>query len=516
MSLPIKIEDIYFGERDGLHEYMKSDRLQSASLDNSFVNPPRVKMRELLTGARYIIVGPKGTGKTTLLWHLKRSASALHSKVVLFKSEIRAEDRAQLDKMTDMIVVQDQNKYNIDTDYKTIWEWYILKNIIRLISPADVISGIEVYRDIAVILEANQSKFNTLYDQMYLDRVKGNIKLNFDVGVLKTELKTEIEARRLDGDKISLLDLVRLVQSTLPSIKLKSETAVRLYFDELEFFMSSDGDGERDRRMVRDILFSTYTVNTLCSNSGLNIVVYASVRTELLHSIGTTTQEINKIVSAFGVTLQWYSDAPDDNPITKIFENKIRYSEIDAEGEYTEDVWATYFPAFVEGKEIKKYLLDKGLHRPRGVLLLLLAAAERAGTRMAFEPEDFTDTEESYGAMILDEFTEEISASVPEMEIKAIMSIFRGNHFAFERDDIENILRKMSERDKHAKSVLNKFGVDNLLKFLFRIGMIGNQFEIVENSVRKPRNIWAVRGYEPLLDKRFVLHQSVRKILSTV
>lgn len=517
MSLPIKIEDIYFGERDGLHEYMKSDRLQSGSLDNSFVNPPRVKMQELLTGARYIIVGPKGTGKTTLLWHLKRSASARHSKVVLFKSQIRKEDRDQLDKMTDMIVVEDQNKFKVDSDYKTIWEWYILKNVIRLIAPENVISGLDVYRDISIILEANKSKFNTLYDKMYIESIKGNIKLSFDIGALKTELKTEIEARRLDGDKISLLDLVRLVQAALPSIKLTADTAIRLYFDELEFFMSSDGDGERDRRMVRDILFATYTVNTLCASSGLDIVIYASVRTELLNSIGTTTQEINKIVSAFGVTLQWYSETSDDNPIVQIFENKIRYSEIEATGNYTQDVWGTYFPVSVEGKDIKKYLLDTGLHRPRGVLLLLLAAAERAGARKVFEPDDFLETEEAYGTMILDEFTEELSASVPEAEIQVIFSLFRGNHFAFERSDIEASLRKLSEKNKSARAVLSNFGVDNLLKFLFRIGMIGNQFDLVENNIKKPRNIWAVRGFsEPLLDKRFVLHQSVRKILATV
>lgn len=516
MSLPIKIEDIYFGDRDGLHEYMKSDRLQSSSLDNAFVNPPRVKMRELQTGARYIIVGPKGTGKTTLLWHLKRNDSAEHSKVVLFKSEIRKEDRDKLDRMTDMIVVEDQNKYRQDADYKTVWEWYILKNIIRLMSPDDILLGKDIYQDIALILEADRSKFSTLYDKMYVERVKGNIKLNFDVGLLKTELKTEIEARRVEGNKISLLDLVRLVQAALPSIRLKTGTSIRLYFDELEFFMSSDGDGERDRRMVRDILFATYSVNTLCSNSQLNIVVYASVRTEVLSSIGTTTQEINKIVSAFGVTLQWFSDSTNDNPILQIFENKIKFSEVDMVGGFTEDVWSTYFPAFVEGKEIKKYLLDAGLHRPRGVLLLLTAAAGRAGTRLSFQAEDFTETEEIYGSSILEEFTEELAASLSEAEIKVILALFRGSSFAFTIEDIETRLRKIGEKDKVARSISSKIGVENLLRFLFRIGMIGNQFDLMENNVKLSRNMWAVRGYEMDPAKRFVLHQSVRKILVTI
>ena len=111
------------------------------------------------------------------------------------------------------------------------------------------------------------------------------VKLNLDFGALKSELSAEISARRLDEDKISLLDLVRLVQVTIPSIKIKNGVSIKLYFDELEFFISDDGDGERDRRMIRDLLISAYSINTLFAQSEINAVVYASVRSEILNSI---------------------------------------------------------------------------------------------------------------------------------------------------------------------------------------------------------------------------------------
>ncbi len=512
---PINIEDIYFGDRDGLHEYMKQDKDNITILENSFVNPPRVKLDELRNGSRFYIVGPKGSGKTTLLWHLKRGGLPNKSKVILFKSHIRKEDRDQLDRMIDLIVVEDQNSVRLEADYKAIWEWYLLKNIVRIIEPSDLLDGESTLKDIAILLEANQHKFNTLYDKFNIESAKGAVKINFDIGALKTEISAEILARRNIEGKVALLDLVRLVQASLPTLKLKKSVAIRLYFDELEFFISSDGDGERDRRMIRDLLFAIYSINTLCSDAGLDICSFASVRSEILGSINTTTQELSKSISSFGVNLNWHNENTENHPVLSIFENKIRASEVNQCGNYSEDVWSQYFPELVNGKDTKKYLLDSGLHRPRGVLLRLSAAAELAYGKKKFSESDFLNSEERFGEMMLEEFVEEISANYDEPGREAILSLFRGNHFAFNRESLQSRILKMSNKDKNVRKIRDEIGVDNVLRLLFRIGMIGNQFDIEETG--QSRQVWGFRGAnDPLLDKRFVIHQSVRKVLATV
>jgi len=515
MTLPIQIEDIHFGERDALHEYIKQDRADISILDNSFVNPPRIKMEDLRNGARFYILGPKGSGKTTLLWHLKRTDTPNKSKVVLFKSDLRKEDRDKLDKMIDMIIVEDQNSYRQEADYKTIWEWYILKNIVRIIDNDDIAEGGDIFRDIVLLLEADNKRFNTLYDKFHIDSVKGNIKLSIDVGALKSEISAEIAARRTDNGRIPLLDLVRLVQASLPRIKLNKSASIRLYFDELEFFISGDGDGERDRRMVRDLLFSIYFVNNLCGQASLDIVVYASVRSEILHSITTTTQELAKTISAFGVNLDWHNENVENHPILSIFENKIHNSEISLEGDYTKDVWEAYFPARVHEKDFKKYLLDSGIHRPRGVLLRLLAASDLAHGRDHFTESDFEKSEDKFGEMMLEEFADEISATYDESGREAILSLLRGHRYSFTREEILDRMNELAGKDKNVRRVRDQLGADNLLRLLFRIGMIGNHFEIEETG--QVRQVWAVRGApNPLLERRFVLHQSVRKVLVTV
>ena len=514
MPLPIQIEEIHFGERDALHEYMKQDRADVSVLDSSFVNPPRVRMEELRTGARFYILGPKGSGKTTLLWHLKRNAAANKSKVILFKSDLRKEDRDQLDKMTDMIVVEDQKSFRLEADYKTIWEWYILKNIVRLIDVEDIVEGLETYKDIVLLLEADKTRFNTLYDKFNIESVKGKVKLNIGAGALKSEISAEVDARRTDQDRIPLLDLVRLVQSSISKIKLLKSASIRLYFDELEFFISEDGDGERDRRMVRDLLFSVYSINNLFSNASLDVVVAASVRSEILNSITTTTQELSKLVSAFGVSLNWHNDDVDRHAVLSIFENKIRSSEVILNGNYTEDVWVTYFPPRVLGKEFKKYLLDSGMHRPRGVLLRLTSAAELAYGRDHFKKGDFENSEQQFGELMLEEFMDEISATYDEPGRHAILSILRGKKYSFDRYDLSSRLNEGAAKNKEVKRLRDGLGVDNLLKLLFRVGLIGNHYT---NDAGNVRQLWAVRGEpNPILEESFVLHQSVRAALSTL
>ncbi len=120
-SVNIPIEKIQFGDPDALHEFMKQDKDGSRILQNSFIAPPRANLEQLENGSRFLIIGPKGSGKPTILLQLMRSSQKDHSRLILFKTNIRKEDRAQLDKLTQMIFVTDHGGTLFDTDYKTIW-----------------------------------------------------------------------------------------------------------------------------------------------------------------------------------------------------------------------------------------------------------------------------------------------------------------------------------------------------------------------------------------------------------
>ncbi|AWJ85258.1 hypothetical protein TSH58p_07135 [Azospirillum sp. TSH58] len=515
MSLPLNLSDIHFGERDALHEFTKQDRQNITILDNSFVVPPRVKMSDLESGARFLIVGPKGSGKTTLLWHLKRKMGDHRSKIILFKSDIRKEDRDRLDRMTDIVIVEDQNRFSVEADYKTIWEWYLLKNIFTIVHPDDVCQGIDIYEDIRKLLDIKENRLNTIYDNFHVQTVKGKILLSAGSKNLRSELSAEVEARRSDKE-MEFLDLIRLIQDSIGKIKLKDSSIVRLFVDELEFFMSEYGDGERDRRLVRDLVFSIDYINSLFGRAGMDVVILASIRSEILNSFTSNSQEVDKIVDAYGVKLNWYHDNLENHRVLNIFENKIKYSEIDMAGEYSSDVWDAYFPKNVKGQNVRSYLLDQGLHRPRGVLLRIKAALELEDESNHFTEDSFLKSEDIFGGYMLQEFSEEISASYNETEKDEILSIFRGFSYAFDKKEIERRINLMTQRNK--KAIIGKIKTEQLIRYMYRIGMIGNQFDLkTEDGKILKRNLWSFRGEpNPAIDKRFILHKSVRKVMQTV
>ena len=474
-------------------------------------------MLELETGAKFFILGPKGSGKTTLLWRLKRRSQPSRSKIILFKSEIRKEDRDKLDRMTDLIVVQDQKKFGFREDYKTVWEWYLLKNIYTILQQEDISKGTSTYHDIRHLLSVKDTKLNTIYDNFHVETIKGKIKLSLGYGPLKSELGAEIVARQQDGN-MDFLELVRLIQSASCNIKLKDDVSVRLFIDELEFFMSNNGDGERDRRMVRDLVFSVNSINRTFALSKSNIAIIASIRSEIFNSLRTVGQEVEKIVDAYGVKLNWYHSDVDSHPVLEIFSNKIKYSEIHAQGSYNDEVWNMYFPNTVSQKPIKAYLLDYGLHRPRGVVLRLMAALEVADEDYKFSEQNFLDSEELFGQYMLQEFTDEISAAYNEDELEKILALFKGYKYAFDRLEVETRLQELVNRSRKMSKTLKDVNVEQIIRFLYRIGMIGNQFYLVNEAGKKlSRDLWSFRGdTSPIMEQRFVLHRSIRRALQAI
>ncbi len=513
----ISIEKIRFGDPDALHEYMRQEKEGSRVLFNSFIAPPKANISQLESGSKFFVVGPKGSGKTTILLHLREILGDKHSALILFKSKIRPEDRSKLDKMTRTIVVEDQGNFAVETDYRTVWEWYILKNIFRLIDPSDVQDGVGYFQDVSLLLEADQKKFNTLFDSMKVEGVKGKVNLSVNVGALKSEIGAEIEARRKDaGDStLDLLDLVRLSQEALKNIKLKDDVKVRLYIDELEFFLEEMGSGERDRRMVRDLIFSVYSMNQTFYEAGIDALCYASVRSEVIYSFPGSSSELNKIMRSFSVSLNWEPAPGNPSSITEIFRRKIENSEIE-EGEVpTPDPWSSYFPETINDKDTQRFLLDMGSHRPRGVLLCLLSAAERAWGKTAFTEDDFEDSDNSFAQAMLDEFKDELSANLFDYEIDAAFSILRGRHYVFDLPEFIRRMNSASEAIASVRRLKQSRRAEFVVAALYRSGVVGNFFKNEGSGLQ--RQTWASRGYpDPILDKPFIVHQSLQKLLDMV
>lgn len=311
-----------------------------------------------------------------------------------------------------------------------------------------------------------------------------------------------------------MLDLVRLTQHGLKNIKLKSGISCRLYIDELEFFLEEAGTGERDRRMVRDLVFSVYNMNMIFQENDFNALSYACVRSEVINSFPGSSSELSKIIKSFSVSINWEPPTGQESSVLDIFARKIINSEIEETGQYCDDPWQSYFPSTVEGKDTKRFLLDMGSHRPRGVLLCLTTAAERAWGRNHFIETDFDDHDNVFAQSMLDEFKDELSASMFDYEIEATIALIRGKRYIFDLSDMKGRLHDLSSLSSVQK-MKKKRDADFIIKSLYRCGLIGNFFRAEENQLQ--RQTWAIRGYpEPIMDKPFIVHQSLQRLLDMV
>ncbi|QEU09882.1 hypothetical protein FOB51_18775 [Paracoccus yeei] len=511
----IDLNKIRFGDPDALHELVKQKKDGSRVLVNSFVAPPRADISQLESGAKFFIVGPKGSGKTTFILKLREAHGNHKSNLILFKSKIRREDRDQLDKLTDTIIVDDQGKFQVEADYKTVWEWYLLKNTLRLVDEDDILEGKAYFRDVVLLLEADKRKFNTLFDSMRVEGAKGSVKVKVGVGALSSEIGAEIDARRKEGDTLPLLDLVRLSQEAIKNIRLKAGVKCRLYVDELEFFLEDSGDGERDRRMVRDLIFSVYNTNLLFDDAGIDALCYACVRSEVINSFPGSSAELSKILRSFSVHLNWEPVNDEPSAVIEIFTRKIQNSEIEEIGEFSDDPWAVYFPKLVSGKDVRRFLLDMGSHRPRGVLLCLMAAAERAYGRDKFIEADFDDKDNVFAQSMFDEFKDELSASLYAYEIDAVFMLLRGKHYTFNLSEFRSRIAKLAATTESVRKLRASRDPEFIIKSLYRCGVIGNFFRAEGSNL--PRQTWFVRGYpDPIMDKPFVVHQSLQRLLDMV
>ncbi|MGC8165029.1 DEAD/DEAH box helicase family protein, partial [Salmonella enterica] len=87
-----------------------------------------INLEDYFNGQKFFITGLKGTGKTALLRYFAIEAEReqrAHTLFILFKSEIREQDRREFDKVANTMMAYidqtDATDYTDQYDYEDIW-----------------------------------------------------------------------------------------------------------------------------------------------------------------------------------------------------------------------------------------------------------------------------------------------------------------------------------------------------------------------------------------------------------
>lgn len=506
--MPLK--DINFGDIDAKNEILKQTRAKEKLFFESFFIRPSLPIDDFLSGQKSFILGLKGTGKTALLRYLKDLSEQVDdlTHLILFKSQVTEEDRQALSDNSGYEIVGYGDTQTFIQDFKESWKWIIYQRIAKVLKESEFDTpDIAKFLELTGIHEGRAPTLGSL-----LTKIKGG-KLKLGIKGYGVAVELGIDSDRIDSEErtVSISELNRVCSSLLNDIDLSKKLYV--FFDELELFHQTQEQFDRDRRIVRDLIYAISQINADSAENGRNIYLVATLRSEVLHSVLQLGHEISRDVDDYGLKLDW-SDGKEtkDHQLLKMIAKKIALSSQTPE----DKVWETFFPDNINNQPYYQFILNSSYYRPRDIVRLLRVAREFDQNAETFTTEHFDQTATKFSEQTWIEITEELLASYSHQDIEALQKLFLGFSTHFFKEDLEHRIETRHKRDHHIQELLKRKNLTQIFSDLYRIGIIGNDFVSHPNSSkRRIMRRWIYRGNSTLNEyERMAFHKSLWKHLS--
>lgn len=510
----LKLKDIHLGTIDAKNDllYCTPDEIKQFEL--SFVTPPSLKIEDYFSRRKYYVVGLKGTGKTALLRYIsleldKESNST--STFVLFKSDIDEDLRKDFAKAARVQLAEENSSDYDGNDFETVWRWFIYRKISGSIQESN-----------AKLFQQNDhlSKFLALVssesvkpeDRKGLARLiprirKGNIEI-----CQSPKLSLEFDWDEHGRANVNFNELVRRADYEFEHLEVGTGR-LNVFFDELEISYQTAKQYQRDSRLVRDLIVSVEKLNAVAKRKSYNFCIYAAIRSEVLSSVDSLGKEINKPITDFGSSILWNRTAVDaaQQPLLHIIEKRVNNAREKAGLNRLEasELWKQYFPAFINDKRPQVYILHNSWYRPRDIIRLLISVQDQCPDDESFALHGIEAIRKSYSTASWVEITEELKTKYRPSDIDGIKYIFYGYRQISSLQDLLERSENTAKEHKQTALLLENHRLREILKDLYRIGVIGN----INQSRNRIR--FSFRGDDEILfDLNIFLHNALKAHLS--
>ncbi|MCC5641266.1 hypothetical protein LC593_36815 [Nostoc sp. CHAB 5844] len=508
----MNLKNINFGEVDAKNEILKQHRAEESLFFESFSIPERVDVEDILSGRKSFILGLKGTGKTALIRYLSDLSQKKGgvSELILFKSHVSEEDRQNLSKSSGFEIIKTGDVNTFLQDFKESWKWIIHQRIANLFKKNGTNSP--QAQKLFKLTGISENKIIKSFGSILSQIKSGTVNVSAEALGVAIELGLAIEKKQ-NEDKASISDLNRAASLLINTIPL--DRNYYIYFDELELFHQNSEQFDRDRRIIRDLVYAISQINAESSESRQRIFLCSTLRTEVLHSVLELGHEIGRDVDDYGVRLDW-SEGKDaiDHHLLNLIRRKIAKSV----GINEEDVWERFFPVEINNQMFYKFILNSSYYRPRDIVRLLRVARDFRETDSKFTTEHFERTATEYSKQTWLEVTEELLAVYSNKDISALQRLLLGSKTHFFKSDLEDRIRHRYKDDGAIQDLFKKYELPKVLEDLYRIGVVGNDFIVKDSrNVTRARQRWIFRGNTTLNDaERMAIHKSLWKHLSLI
>lgn len=510
----LQIKDIPLGSTDAKNEVLSSTPEEVNRFLSSFVSPPALAIEKFLNRQKYYVVGLKGTGKTALLRYVslkleedERSVSTF----VLFKSEVDEDLRKDFARAARVQLVDENSESFEGDDFETVWRWFIYRKIAAAIQEKHATPFQDNLKLNSFVALVNSEAFSKPEKAGLMRLVpsirKGNIEIS-----QSPKLGLELEWDENGRAKVNFNDLVRRADIAFQELD-PDTTRLNLFFDELELNYGSNKQYQRDSRLVRDVIVSIEKINAIAKAKGFPLCLYAAVRSEVLSSVDALGKEINKPITDFGSTILWNRPGLDaaQQPLLNIIEQRINNGRKEAglPSLASSELWKEYFPGRINDQKPQVYILHNSWYRPRDIVRLLIAVQDQYPNEVSFIRQGLEAVRKHYSTASWVEITEELKAKYKPSEIDGIKFIFYGYKQISTLAELVERADLVAKDHAETKSLLGKASMREILKDLFRVGVVGNIDQ------RRERMRFSFRGDDEILfDNDIFVHNALRAHLS--
>lgn len=468
--MPFK--DFNFGEYDGRQEYLRNP----SYFERSYVLPPSFVSSSISNRKNFILVGPKGVGKSSLQLHLEndRQKDGYHTNFISFYDDLTSQEYTEFSKTQKISFVEVIEAKNIAAlyDFRDIWVRIILNKM------ADTLESGGLASKFTQLMVRSRSGSKSLVDGI----VSGlKIKADFSAifGALNIKVEKDFDPK---SKEMSLSEFNKIAMDQL--VEFNKDSKLFISIDELIVSNWHTKSDEYKARLalIRDILKSANYINNFFVRNELDMHIVCSIRPEVRNQLYTIDADISKFMDSSSAQLSWAATEDLNHPLIGLISQKIMQGAPEGTDDLSnlglDNKVSFTSPPLV----IPLFILKESWHRPRDVVRFLKCYAGSNPFEGTFTSSGVSKSLDEYSRISARECFDEIAVKYSPETIESLRRALRKTNY---RDSIDF-------EESVSKRVIGVSDYQEFLQDLFRVGVITN----IDHTGKQPRYFAAHRGNE--------------------
>lgn len=495
------LKDITLGMASGEREFnlMESDinrkkGWQAAELDFSYLFYETEAISKVLEPFTYFLVGRKGSGKTLLSRYIQKNKSCAEHNITCTTYK-----NFELQSLQEF-----KNDAIPNNQYFHIWKWCILGELARQIVKYERLRSVSYenspLRALLKNIGIEELDENVLVQKV--TQVKVNVGAKPFLGGERTETTTEKRG--------SYVDYIQALESSIIRAARDLDVRFTLFCDDLD-----DNFGNPlFANSCKSLIDATVDLNNDFYEAGVKVKAVLLLRSDVFSSLDFPN--LSKYMRDYTYKLSWESlqEYEEFSPLISLVMYKVAKS---IGADFNNDIATDFdylFRSKIREESSADFLINVTMCRPRDAIELLNIARKAYMSSKYFSAQVFDGkVMKNYANSLLDDIKAEMSGHIkPEIRDEYFKLIKKFGKYKQRSTffTMQEILNDQS-KNKILSVIGEEEGLERILSFLYRFGVIGSQER--DNDGRVVSQQWSYREDNSILDmdSEFVVHPGLRR-----